>query len=79
MEAARTSETSPNFYQTARRNTPDDSRLHKEKKYWVTTTDLIGLCLINFIQNSSRDVSNRFHKLDSVIDMYIESDSLKRL
>jgi hypothetical protein len=27
MEAARTSETSVNFYQTTRRNNPEDSRL----------------------------------------------------
>jgi hypothetical protein len=28
MEAASTSETSVNFYQTTRRNNPEDSRLH---------------------------------------------------
>jgi hypothetical protein len=28
MEAASTSETSVNFYQTTRRNTPEDSHLH---------------------------------------------------
>jgi hypothetical protein len=28
MEAASTSETSANFYQTTRRNNPEDSRLH---------------------------------------------------
>jgi hypothetical protein len=32
MEAARTSETSVNFYQTARRNNPEDSCLHTRRR-----------------------------------------------
>jgi hypothetical protein len=35
MEAASTSETSVNFYQTARRNIPEDSHLQEEQKYKV--------------------------------------------
>jgi hypothetical protein len=31
MEAARTSETSVNFYQTTRRNNPEDSHLHTRR------------------------------------------------
>jgi hypothetical protein len=45
MEAASTSETSVNFYQTARRNIPEDSHLqplykyefHLKDKYWINT------------------------------------------
>jgi hypothetical protein len=33
MEAARTSETSVNFYQTTRRYNPEDSHLHNPKKF----------------------------------------------
>jgi hypothetical protein len=33
MEAARTSETSVNFYQTTRRYNPEDSHLHEERKW----------------------------------------------
>jgi hypothetical protein len=32
MEAARTSEKSVNFYQTARRNNPEDSHLHTRRR-----------------------------------------------
>jgi hypothetical protein len=32
MEAASTSETSVNLYQTARRNNPDDSHLHTRRR-----------------------------------------------
>jgi hypothetical protein len=32
MEAASTSETSVNFYQTTRRNSPDDSHLHTRRR-----------------------------------------------
>jgi hypothetical protein len=32
MEAANTSETSVNFYQTTPRNNPDDSHLHEETR-----------------------------------------------
>jgi hypothetical protein len=32
MEAARTSETSLNFYQTKRRNHPEDSHLHTRRR-----------------------------------------------
>jgi hypothetical protein len=32
MEAASTSETSVNFYQTARRNNPEDSHLHTRRR-----------------------------------------------
>jgi hypothetical protein len=32
MEAASTSETSVNFYQTTRRNNPEDSRLHIRRR-----------------------------------------------
>jgi hypothetical protein len=32
MEAARTSETSVNFYQTTRRNNPEDSYLHTRRR-----------------------------------------------
>jgi hypothetical protein len=32
MEAASTSETSVNFYQTTRRNTPEDSHLHTRRR-----------------------------------------------
>jgi hypothetical protein len=34
MEAARTSETLVNFYQTTRRYNPEDSNLHKEINLW---------------------------------------------
>jgi hypothetical protein len=32
MEAAKTSETSENFYQITRRNDPEDSRLHTRRR-----------------------------------------------
>jgi hypothetical protein len=32
MEAANTSETSVNFYQTTRRNNPEDSHLHTRRR-----------------------------------------------
>jgi hypothetical protein len=32
MEAASTSETSANFYQTAQRNNPEDSHLHTRRR-----------------------------------------------
>jgi hypothetical protein len=32
MEAARTSETAVNFYQTTRRNNPEDSNLHTHRR-----------------------------------------------
>jgi hypothetical protein len=37
MKAASTSETSVNFYQTARRNIPEDSHLHNNKFQWLMT------------------------------------------
>jgi hypothetical protein len=44
IEAASTSETSENFYQTTRHNNPEDSHLHtchrenlKTQKYWINT------------------------------------------
>jgi hypothetical protein len=32
MEAAKTSETSANFYQTTRRNNPEDSHFHTRRR-----------------------------------------------
>jgi hypothetical protein len=46
MEAVNTSETSANFYQTARRNIPQDSRLHARRRE--------NLNLANFREKSAR-------------------------
>jgi hypothetical protein len=40
MEAASTSETSVNFYQTTRHNNPEDSHLHFDKRSAVNKTHL---------------------------------------
>jgi hypothetical protein len=51
MEAASTSETSVNFYQTTRRNNPEDSHLHTRRHENLQSYKL------------SRTFSNKNHKL----------------
>jgi hypothetical protein len=41
MEAARTSETSVNFYQTTRCNNPEDSHLHTHRRENLKSYDII--------------------------------------
>jgi hypothetical protein len=42
MEAARTSETSVNFYQTTRRNNPDDVHIHTHRRENLKTQHVIS-------------------------------------
>jgi hypothetical protein len=42
MEAASTSETSVNFYQTTRRNNPEDSHFHSYEIVCLVTVELEG-------------------------------------
>jgi hypothetical protein len=42
MEAASTSETSANFYQTTRRNKPEDSHLHTHRRENPTSNLIYG-------------------------------------
>jgi hypothetical protein len=43
MEAARTSETSVNFYQTTRRYNPEDSHLLRNRMNYGSTTELFSV------------------------------------
>jgi hypothetical protein len=51
MEAAGTSETSANFYQTARRNNPDVSRLQESVICILSSTPHLDLTASLFILN----------------------------
>jgi hypothetical protein len=49
MEAASTSETSVNSYQTTRRNIPDDSHLHTRRRENLKLTNLKQVSLPMFL------------------------------
>jgi hypothetical protein len=49
MEAASTSETSVNFYETTLRNSPEDSHLHTSQRENLTSHINIYICTTNFL------------------------------
>jgi hypothetical protein len=70
-EAARTSETSVNFYQTTRRNIPEDSNLHTRrcenlKSYLVNRVFVSIINRVNGSRNAdseiSREVANPYYR-----------------
>jgi hypothetical protein len=65
IKAASTSETSVNFYQTTRRNNPEDSHIHTRRRENLKSTSDLSFCfLFCFVFDNKVGVCHLFSAID---------------